>query len=144
MEGHREPVYRFLVATAGPQDADDCFQETFISAFRAYPQVKDPERLRSWIFSIAYRKALDSHRNYSRRRFPGKAAGASASEDAWRDPVLWKEVNDLPKQQRAAVLLRYVSDLAYRDIAQAIGCSEEAARQNVRAGLQKLRERWTK
>jgi len=35
LDEHRADVYRFLVATVGPSDADDCFQETWISALRA-------------------------------------------------------------------------------------------------------------
>jgi DNA-directed RNA polymerase specialized sigma24 family protein len=42
--------------------------------------------------------------------------------------------------QRSAVVLRYVADLPYRDVAVTIGCSEAAARQNVREALRKLRE----
>ena len=42
--------------------------------------------------------------------------------------------------ERAAVALRYASDLAHRDIAIAMGCSEEAARRSVHEGLKRLRE----
>ena len=38
LEEHRVAVYRFLVAAVGPQEADDCFQETFLAAMRAYPR----------------------------------------------------------------------------------------------------------
>ena len=37
IDAHAEPVRRFLVASAGPGAAEDCFQETFIAALRAYP-----------------------------------------------------------------------------------------------------------
>ena len=43
-------------------------------------------------------------------------------------------------KQRSAVLLRFVADRPYADIADALECTEAAARQNVRAGLQRLRE----
>ena len=38
LDAHREDVWRFLVASVGRDAADDCFQETFLSALRAYPQ----------------------------------------------------------------------------------------------------------
>ena len=60
--------------------------------------------------------------------------------DAGEDDALWHAVRALPPKQRAAVLHRFLHDLAYRDIARIIGCSEAAARQNVRAGLATLRE----
>jgi DNA-directed RNA polymerase specialized sigma24 family protein len=48
-------------------------------------------------------------------------------------------VRSLPGKQRAAVVHRFVLDLDYRAIAERMGTSEEAARQNVRAGLRRLR-----
>ena len=38
MEDAPDVVYRFLMASAGPAEADDCFQETFLSALKAYPR----------------------------------------------------------------------------------------------------------
>ena len=50
---------------------------------------------------------------------------------------------ELPDKQRGAVTLRYLGDLPYADIGVALGCSEAAARQNVRAGLAALRKEVT-
>ena len=46
LEEHRADVYRFLHAAVGPHDADDCFQETFLSALRAYPSLRNADNLR--------------------------------------------------------------------------------------------------
>lgn len=143
IDAHREHVYRFLVAAAGPDDADDCFQETFIAALRAYPRLRNGSDLRAWVLTIAHRKALDSHR--SRRRRPTPVADvpdiAGAEPVAGPDDSLWSRVRQLPPKQRAAVLCRFVNDLPYAEVARIVGCSEEAARQNVREGLRKLKER---
>ena len=56
------------------------------------------------------------------------------------DADLWRRVDALPAKQRHAVVLRFVGDLPYAEIAELVGCSEPAARQNVRAGLARLRE----
>jgi DNA-directed RNA polymerase specialized sigma24 family protein len=48
-------------------------------------------------------------------------------------------VSTLPPKQRGAITLRFAGDLAYADIASVLDISEAAARQNVRAGLQRLR-----
>jgi RNA polymerase sigma-70 factor (ECF subfamily) len=58
------------------------------------------------------------------------------------EPALWRAVGDLPTKQRAAVLLRFAGDLAYREIGDATDTTEEAARRNVHEGLKKLREVW--
>jgi DNA-directed RNA polymerase specialized sigma24 family protein len=49
-------------------------------------------------------------------------------------------VAGLPPKQRSAVIQRYVLDRPYAEIAGVIGCSQDAARQNVRAGLRRLRQ----
>ncbi len=137
-------MWRFLVASVGHAEADDCFQETFISALRAYPRLDEDSNLRAWVLTIAHRKALDAHRGRSRRAVPvadvavvdGRAAVSAPS----RDDALWDAVGELPSRQRSAVVLRYVADLPHRDIAAAIGCSEEAARRSLHEGLTRLRK----
>jgi RNA polymerase sigma factor (sigma-70 family) len=145
IDEHRDDLYRFLRASVGPHDADDCFQETFIAALRAYPRLKADSNLRGWLFTIAHRKALDSHRARGRRAIPLEQLPEGVGEPLLNgapDPELWGAVGDLPAKQRAAVLLRFAGDLAYREIGEATGTSEEAARRNVHEGLKKLREAW--
>jgi RNA polymerase sigma factor (sigma-70 family) len=55
------------------------------------------------------------------------------------DDDLWVAVGRLPEKQRGAIALRFLADLPYAEIAVHLGCSEAAARQNVRAGLAGLR-----
>lgn len=144
LEAHREPVLRFLRASVGPADADDCFQETFISALHAYPRLRPDSNLRAWVLTIAHRKALDVHRARARGALPvgGPEAferdGAAPAET--RDEALWVAVEHLPERQRSAVVLRFVGDLRHREIATAIGCSEEAARRSLHEGLKTLRK----
>lgn len=161
LDAHREAVWRFLVSSVGRTDAEDCFQETFIAALRAYPRLRPDSNLRAWVLTIAHRKALDVHRRHARGALPvaeiaavadgtgGKAAngirtrhrsGSNAGEPIERDEALWKAVHELPTRQRSAILLRYVADLPHRDIAATIGCSEEAARRSLHEGLTKLRK----
>jgi RNA polymerase sigma factor (sigma-70 family) len=138
------PFRRFLVGAVGPVEAEDCFQETFIAALRAYPRLRAGSNLRAWVLTIAHNKALDAHRGRARRPLPvaepephGSAEDGSAQA---YDEALWEAVRGLPERQRSAVVLRYVGDLPHRDIAAAIGCSEEAARRSLHEGLVKLRE----
>ena len=133
-------VYRFLVAAVGPQEADDSFQETFLSALRAYPRLRDASNLRGWLFTIATSKAMDHWRTAKRRPIPVETLPerASPGHDGG-DPELWRAVGALPPMQRAAVIHRYVLDLTYADVATALGCSEEAARANAYEGRRKLR-----
>ncbi len=146
LDEHSDVVWRFLVASVGRTEADDCFQETFIAALRAYPQLRGRRRehnLRAWVLTIAHRKALDAHRARARRATPVAdtlAVADVAAQDGARDEELWEAVDGLPERQRSAVVLRFVGDLAHREIATAIGCSEEAARRSLHEGLSKLRK----
>jgi RNA polymerase sigma factor (sigma-70 family) len=141
LEQHRSLVYGFLAATVGRDHADDCFQETFLSALRAYPRLRPDSNLRAWVMAIATRKAIDHGRRTSRRavlvaEVPDRPA-AEVEPDG--EPELWRAVRELPPLQRAAVVHRYVLDLPYREVALALGCSEEAARANAYEGRRKLR-----
>ncbi len=142
LDEHREDVYRFLVASVGRQEADDCFQETLLSALRAYPRLRANSNLRAWVLTIAHRKALDNHRARARRPVPVAevADGAGPAANGLDDPELWDAVRELPAKQRGAVVLRYANDLSHAEIAKVLECSEEAARRSVHEGIKKLRE----
>ena len=147
IDEHGADVHRFLVGSVGPVDAADCFQETFLSALRAYPGLRDDSNLRGWLFTIAHRKTLDLHRSRARAAVPVGAvpegAGAPAPDDP-ADDSLWVRVRALPPKQRTAVVHRFVGDLPYAEIAAVLDCSEEAARQNVQHGLRALRKEYAR
>ena len=147
LDAHGASVHRFLVAAVGEADADDCFQEACIAALRAYPRVRHADNLRAWLLKIAQRKAIDAHRARSRRPLPLAAppeprAAAAPAEAVDGQPAVWAQVRALPEKQRMAVFLRSVADLSYADVAQALDCSQDAARRNVHEGLKRLREEW--
>jgi RNA polymerase sigma factor (sigma-70 family) len=138
---HRADVYRFLVATAGPSEADDCFQETWISALRAYPRLRRGDNLRAWLFRIAQNKSIDAHRARGRRAIPVAAVPEGASPSLPdEDPELWARVRDLPTKQRTAVFCRSVLGMPYDELALLLESSEDAARRNVHEGLKRLKE----
>lgn len=149
LDDHAEGVFGFLASIVGRQEAEDCFQETFVAALRAYPGLEHGRNLRSWLLTIAHRKAIDNRRASARRPLPvaeppepaGRAAALNGDPAELRgDEDLRRLVQGLPPKQRGAVALRFGADLAYREIAARLGCSEPAARQNVREGLRRLRK----
>ena len=141
---HGRDVHRFLTATVGRVDADDCYQETWIAALRAYPRLHDASNLRSWILTIAHHKAIDHVRAHGRRPVAvGAVADTAASSvtgpPATPDEDLWTQVRELPDKQRTALALRYVADAGYDEISAVMDTSEEAARRNVHEALKRLR-----
>jgi len=143
LQEHRADVYRFLVATAGPSEADDAFQETWIAALRAYPRLRNADNLRAWLFRIAQNKSIDAHRARGRRAVPVAVLPEPASLSLDEDPDLWARVRELPAKQRTAVFCRSVLGMAYGELAVLLESSEDAARRNVHEGLKRLREELT-
>ena len=145
LDAHGRDVHRFLAASVGVVDADDCYQETWLAALRAYPQLKDAANLRSWVLTIAHRKAIAHVRARARRAVPSAQAEALAESVAAPNPAsvdgeLWAQVAGLPDKQRTAVALRFMADAPYAEIAAVMQTSEEAARRNVHEGLKRLRK----
>jgi RNA polymerase sigma factor (sigma-70 family) len=137
LEHHSEDVWRTLRTMVGVQAAEDCFQETFLAALRAYPRLRPDSSPRAWLLTIAHNKAIDHLRRTARDRTP--ALEAAGEDPPPRDQAIWSAVAALPPRQRAAVALRYIGDLSHREIATAIGCSEEASRRSLHDGLETLR-----
>ena len=143
LDAHRAELYRFLAASVGPTEADDCFQETAIAALRAYPRLDHDRNLRAWLLRIAHRKAIDAHRARGRRAIPvdelPEAAGAPAPDG---EPELWAALRGLPPKQRAGVFCRSVLGMPYGELAELLDSSEDAARRSVHEGLKRLRQEW--
>jgi RNA polymerase sigma factor (sigma-70 family) len=140
LDTHGRDVHRFLVATVGHGEADDCYQETWLSALRAYPRLRDDSNLRGWVLTIAHRKALDRLRARRREAVPvAEVPERPGPGPDHRDDAVWAKVRELPPKQRTALALRYVADAAYAEISEVMDTTEEAARRNVHEGLKRLR-----
>jgi len=134
---HRDVVLGFLRKRMAHEAAEDAFQETFLRALRAYDRLEHGEHLRAWVLTIAARITIDTGRRtkptvHELPELPvldGRPAYAEIEHLA----------GNLPPTERAAVVLRYAYDLAYDDIAIALGSSPEAARQAASAGIRRLR-----
>jgi RNA polymerase sigma factor (sigma-70 family) len=142
LDDHASAVMGILHGAVGRDGAEDCFQETFLSALRAYPKLKDGSNLRGWLLTIAHHKAIDHHRARGRAPVPVAEPAEIAAGNGIPEPdeELWTAVAALPPKQRAAVALRYGSDLPHNEIAAALGCSPEAARRSLHEGLKRLRK----
>ncbi|MEZ5074800.1 MAG: RNA polymerase sigma factor [Solirubrobacterales bacterium] len=140
IDAHAGAVHAFLRGILPASDVDDVLQETMLAALRAYPGF-DGSHPRAWLLTIARRKAIDEHRARARRPDPLAAPEqvAAAGDADGSDPELWGRVAALPPKQRAAVVLRFALDLRYREVGEALGCSEAAARRSVHEAVRALR-----
>ena len=144
LDRHAGDVMAVLRGAVGRNDAEDCFQETFLSALRSYPRLQSADNLRGWLLTIAQRKAIDHHRANGRRPVPVAEVAEAGVEDpgpgSVDDAEIWALVGALPPKQRAAVALRYACDLPHAEIAAALGCSPAAARRSLHEGMKRLRK----
>ena len=140
LDEHATDVMAVLRGAVGRGDAEDCFQETFLAALRAYPKLTDTSNLRGWLLTIAHRKAIDHHRANGRQPLPVAELAETPVLDPEPDAGIWAAVGALPPKQRAAVALRYACDLPHAEIAAALGCSPEAARRSLHEGMKRLRK----
>ncbi len=150
---HGEIVMRVLIATLGRTDAQDCWQETFVAALKAYDR-EELSNPRGWLLTIAHRKALDHIRSASRRHELTERLEASHEVETtiWPEEpsaLIIRSLNDadelrsalgaLPPKQQHAVVYRYIGDLPYDEIAALLNCTQAAARRNVFEGLKQLK-----
>lgn len=139
---HGAVVLRVCRAIVGPDDAEDAWSETFLSALGAYPRLRPDSHLRGWLVTIAHRKAIDRFRAASRAPLPLDALPDQPSPDgepSLPDPRLWQALGSLPPRQREAVTYHYVADLPYLQVAQLLDTTETAARRAAADGIAALR-----
>jgi RNA polymerase sigma factor (sigma-70 family) len=138
---HGQVVLRVCRALLPLHDAEDAAADAFLAALEAYPRLRPDSDVKSWLVTIAHRKALDILRRKARhampvQEVPERAVGA---EPSLPDQTLWQAVRELPTKQRHAVAYHYVADLAYAEVAAIMGTSEAAARRNAADGIKALR-----
>ena len=131
-----------LRGAVGVQAAEDCFQETFLAALRAYPRLRSDRNLRGWLITIAHRKAIDQIRAAARRPQPSEEVekiSSSRSDPARRDGDLFAAWDALPPKQRSAVAYHYLAGLPYAEVGALLNTSEAAARRSAADGIANLR-----
>jgi RNA polymerase sigma-70 factor (ECF subfamily) len=133
--------------------AKEIAQEAFCRAYERWDKVAHYDRPGAWVRTVAIRLALRT-RDRRRRETPlgevdairssqGRASGAAgAATDmaiATLDNVdLQAALKGLPRQQRAALVLRYLCDLDIEELAEAIGCKPATARVHLHRGRHAL------
>lgn len=153
VELHGATVLRVCRAVVGAGEAEDVWQETFLAALRAYPDLPEDANTEAWLVTIAHRKSIDSIRSGGRRPVPvaevpelsphgaPHAPPAGTGDPAAASPGegIWERVARLPDKQRRVIAYRYLADLPFNDIAAILGGSPAAARRAASDGINSLR-----
>jgi len=132
---HQDRVFRFLLRLTGSRDdAYDLAQEAFLRAWQALPGWRPEAKFATWLFGIARNAAIDLLR---RRGVVEPVAPADVPEraDTSSEPfarldasqrlaLLGRALAALSPEHREILLLREVEDMAYNEIAAALGVGE--------------------
>lgn len=144
---YHQDLFRFCLSIVGrPEDAQDALQNTMVKALRALPGEQREIQLKPWLYRVAHNESID----LLRRRREGvdleavSVAGAVELTEtvAQRDRLgrLLADLETLPERQRSALVMRELSGLEYKQIAEAFESSESVARQTVYEARLNLRE----
>jgi len=123
-------VREMLIRTLGSRfDVDDLMQETFLTAVRRAPTLRDPGALSSFIVGVAIRQAKNELRRRAVRRWiglsPERESGSSNSDPVAREGIrhLNCALEQLDPSSRVLFVLRHVEQLELSEIARAEGVS---------------------
>lgn len=147
---HRKRVYetaRRMVRNH--ETAEEIAQETFLRAFRSLHSFRREASFTTWLYRITMNLCMNE---LNRKPMAGDSDPADLPAEtaspiehmAERERQLWveREVRELPFKQRSVVVLRIFRDMAFKEIAQVLGCSPNAAKVNYRHAILKLQKKY--
>lgn len=150
VEAYSREIFAYLWRLMGEEaSAEDCLQETFLRALRAYARFEPHGNARAWLYKIATNVARTERRRES--RLAGQVITidiahiesdfSTFGEVEKRETLaaVAAALKQLPHKQRTALILRKYQGLSYAEISAALGGSEDAARANVYQALKRLR-----
>lgn len=139
--------YAYLVA-GNRDDAQDAVQDALAAAWTKWPRVRASRDISAYVRRMIANAHISRWRQSRRRetleadpQLNGLDRGAGdipASDSPASDPM-WTACLSLPRQQRAALVLRFYEALSFAEIAATLDCPEATARSHVHRGLAGLR-----
>ena len=155
---HQRMVFHLALHLLGDrQEALDLSQEVFLRVFRMLPQFRGQSSLKTWIYRIVVTQASNRQRWWRRRHrsqqvaledhvaahgeLPDQHEGTpdlqlQRAETAGR---VWEALNELPFDQRAAIVLREIDGLSYEEIATSLGVAVGTIKSRLARARQTLR-----
>jgi len=158
VELFQEDIFRMIYyRTRSRVDAEDLTQEVFVQVFKSLSGIREVERFRAWIFSIAVNRVRDFHRKKRIRALLGVPSqgdkmesgkgetghNPEAMENLMRQEF-WKQIkillDKLSRGEREVFLLRFMDHLGIREISYALEKNESTVKTHLYRALGKLRK----
>ena len=142
------PRIRYFLRKLLPSahDAEDALQDVWLDVLRALPRLTDPQALVAWLYRIARDRAfarLRKARRHEQLRDDSTVADATTDDDsdfsAEDAAQIHAALDTLPPEQREVLVLRFLEDMTYEQIAAVVGVSVGTVRSRLYYGKQSLK-----
>jgi len=165
VEHFRAKIFQYSWLMCGHrEDAEEVAQETLLKIFESFDQLRDPERVRPWVFRIAKNACLMKRRKSvfapehelsldqflpARNQFDGNVKLDIADWSRLQDDqllqsemkqVLQRAIGDLPEIYRAVILLRDLEELSTQETAQILDVTEDTVKTRLHRARLALRQ----
>jgi RNA polymerase sigma-70 factor (sigma-E family) len=131
--------------TGNRADAEDLLQATLVKAYQSWDRIDDPAALDAYMRRVMVNTHISGWRRrrvdeYPTDELPDSPTGEDATGDSDLHDVVQRAIDRLPRQMRAAVMLRYYDDMTEPEVAAALGISVGTVKSTVARAVAKLRK----
>ena len=148
LEWFAERTLVYLEGLVGP-DAEDVYQEVWLSVYRGIRMLHNPRAFRTWLFRTTRHHAIDFLRRRKREQrlleLAAREAADPGPEAVWEErdtsldgAFLDAAMSELSPVQREVMLLRFRDELSYAEIAMVVGCPIGTVRTRLHHAKRKL------
>ena len=157
---YQQTVFNLVYHNIGYRaDVEDVAQKVFSKIYFSLPKFDNKRPFFPWLYRIAINQCYDELRRARRRKVrsftdlnledadaierlmnQSEAAPVPADDSQEMHALLYKMLDQIPEQQRSAIVMRDLEDVPYERMAEIMKCSEQAARLKVFRARARLRE----
>nr|WP_255785262.1 sigma-70 family RNA polymerase sigma factor [Membranihabitans maritimus] len=147
---YKEPLYWYLRKVLySHEDTDDAMQNTFVKVYQKIGQFREDSSLKTWIFSIGYREALQIIRKKKQRNNGYYEEVESVVNELTAEPyfkgneihkMLMNAVQSLPERQRQIFELKYFQEMSYREISKITEITEGGLKASYYHAVHKIQD----
>lgn len=152
VETYQGPVYRLALGLGlSPHDAEEVAQETFVAAWRGLPSFRGDSKFFTWLYQLTHHTAVDFLRREKRRGNTADIAECTELSDGENQPEKIAErhsdreavaaaMAELSPEYREILLLRYMQELDYDEIAAALKLPAGTVKSRLNRAKARLKE----
>lgn len=146
VRSHSQALLRAARAITGNRtDAEDLVQATLVKAYQSWDRIDDPAALDTYMRRVMVNTHISGWRRrrvdeYPTDVIPDSPAREDATGDSDLHDVVWRAIDRLPRQMRAAVILKFYDDMPESEVAAVLGVSVGTVKSTVARAVAKLRK----